>query len=73
MTVPTGAKVLDERFWDRRRRSTSVAGMVGGVFASALFLYRHFVDRIWNWDVLAVALAIAAVKMGLMIWYYLTD
>ena len=73
MNVPNPAKLLDERFFDRRRRSSSVAGMVGGVFASALFLYRHYVNHVWSWDLLAVAIAIAVVKMGLMTWYYFTD
>ena len=73
MNVPKPARLLDERFFDRRRRSTSAAGVVGGVFASGLFLYRHFVDDVWSWDALAVAVLIAAVKMGLMVWYYFTD
>jgi hypothetical protein len=73
MTAPNRASVLDERFFDHRRRSTSIAGIVGGVLAGALFLYRHYVDHVWNWDVLAVAAAIAVIKVVLMAWYYLTD
>lgn len=73
MTLPPRANVLDERFFDRRRRSSSVAGIAGGVLAGGLFLYRHFVDHVWNWDLFAVLFAIAGVKTGLMIWYYVTD
>ena len=73
MNVPKPSTLLDERFFDRRRRSSSVAGITGGVFASVLFLYRHYVDHIWSWDALAVALVIVTIKMGLMTWYYFTD
>jgi hypothetical protein len=73
MSTPSGAKILDERFFDHRRRSTSIAGMAGGVFACALFLYRLYVDHVWNWDVMAVATVIAVVKLILMIYYRLTD
>ena len=65
--------MLDERFFDRRRRSSSVAGIVGGVLASVLFLYRLLVDGVIVWDLFAVALTFAAVKIGLMAWYYFTD
>jgi len=73
MNGPTRTTVLDERFFDRRRSSTSIAGSAGGVLACALFVYRHYADRVWNWDVLAVAMAIAAIKIGLMAWYHFTD
>jgi len=73
MTSPNRASLLDERFFDHRRRSTSLAGIVGGVLAGVLFLYRHYVNHVWNWDVLAVVVAIAVIKVALMTWYYLTD
>lgn len=65
--------VLDERFFDRRRRSSSIAGIVGGALASALFLYRLIADGVIVWDLFAVALTFVAIKMGLMAWYYFTD
>jgi len=64
---------IDERFLDRRRRSTSLAGIIGGVLAACLFAYRYYVNHIWSWDVLSIALTIAGVKMAMMIWYSLTD
>ena len=66
-------RLFDERFLTHRQRSTSAAGIVGGVFAISLFYYRYLHDRIANWDLLAVALAIVGIKVGLMAWYSLTD
>ena len=64
--------VIDERFLTHRLRSTSIAGTVGGVLASVLWFYRYFVDHRLNWDLFAVAVTIAAVKVALMIWYRFT-
>ena len=73
MNTVSRTNLLDERFFDRRRRSTSIAGIAGGLIAGALFLYRHYVDHVWNWDVFAVLVAIALVKLSAMVWYYLAD
>jgi hypothetical protein len=64
---------IDERFLTHRLRSTSLAGIIGGVTAIGLFGYRFYFDRIWSWDLFAVAMTIVGVKMSLMIWYRLTD
>jgi len=66
-------KVIDERFLTHRRRSTSIAGIVCAVTAIGLFEYRFWVNHVWSWDLLVVALAFVAVKLALMAWYYLTD
>jgi protein-S-isoprenylcysteine O-methyltransferase Ste14 len=66
-------KVVDERFLDHRRRSTSIAGVAGGVLAMALFAFRYFFEHVWSWDLLAIGVTMAAVKWALMIWYRLTD
>ncbi|HKA25087.1 MAG TPA: hypothetical protein VKF80_08910 [Candidatus Eisenbacteria bacterium] len=66
------SKFVDERFLEYRRRSTSLAGMAGAVVAWALFEYRYFFRHEWSWDLLAVLLAIALVKLGLMVWWYFT-
>jgi hypothetical protein len=66
------SRLVDERFWSHRRRSTSIAGIVSAVLAILLFEYRYFVNHLWSWDLLAVALAFVVVKLALMIWYYLT-
>lgn len=64
---------IDERFLNHRLRSTSLAGIVGGVAASLLFAYRFYFNHVWSWDLLAIALTIVGVKMAMMLWYVLTD
>ena len=66
-------RFVDERFLDHRRRSTSVAGMLGALVAIGLFLYRFIFDHVWSWDLLAVGLTVAVVKLALMAWYLFTD
>ena len=64
--------LLDERFFEHRRRSTSIAGIAGATAAGGLFLYRQFVDHVLSWDLFAVLMIIAAVKIGMMLWYRFT-
>jgi hypothetical protein len=66
------SKLVDERFLEYRRRSTSVAGIAGAVVAWGLFEYRWLFRHVWSWDLVAVLIAIVAVKLGLMAWYYVT-
>ena len=73
MTIRLLGKVIDERFLNHRLRSTSYAGMVGGLLAISLFLYRYAYNGVWSWDLLAVAATIGGVKLTLMAWYLLTD
>jgi hypothetical protein len=67
------SRIVDERFLEHRRRSTSLAGVIGGTLAICLFAYRYYVDRRWSWDLLAVGLTFVVVKLAVMTWYYLTD
>ena len=67
------SRIVDERFLEHRRRSTSLAGIVGGMLAICLFYYRHIVNHVWSWDLLAVGLTFVGVKLAMMTWYYLTD
>ena len=67
------SKVVDERFLTHRMRSTSVAGIIGGVTAICLFEYRYYVNHRWSWDLLAVSLTFVGVKLAAMVWYRLTD
>jgi hypothetical protein len=71
MSVPN--RIIDERFLEFRKRSTSTAGIACSVFALGLFEYRYFVDHRWSWDLLAVGATFVVVKLALMIWYYLTS
>ena len=73
MRIPILGVVIDERFLSHRQRSTSLASVIGGMLAVALFAYRYFVNGIWSWDLFAVAATIVVVKLTLMTWYYLTD
>jgi hypothetical protein len=73
MRIPILGIVIDERFLEHRRRSTSIASIIGGWVAAGLFAYRYFVDGVWSWDLLAVALTIVAVKLALLTYYLLTD
>ena len=73
MKIPILGWLVDERFLEHRRRSTSLAGIVGALVAIGLFEYRYFADRICSWDLFAVAVTMVGVKLGLMVWYRLTD
>jgi hypothetical protein len=73
MNVPLLGKAIDERFLTHRLRSTSLAGIIGGVTAILLFAYRFYINHLWSWDLFAVALTIVAVKMAAMAWYHFTD
>jgi hypothetical protein len=42
------SKLVDERFLEYRRRSTSVAGIAGAIVAWALFEYRWFFCHVWS-------------------------
>jgi hypothetical protein len=67
------SKWVDERFLTHRLRSTSIAGVSGGVLAVAIFEYRLLFQHVWSWDLLAVGITIAVVKLALMTWYSLTN
>ena len=44
-----------------------------GKFVDERFLeYRFLIDHVWSWDLVAVAVAIVAVKLALMTWYRMT-
>ena len=64
---------IDERFLEHRKRSTSIASVVGGWVAVGLFVYRYFLNGIVVWDLFAVAATIAVVKLALLTYYLLTD
>ncbi len=66
-------RILDERFFEFRRRSTSVAGVIVAVLALGLFEYRYFHDHFWSWDLFAVGITFVCVKLAVMSWYYLTQ
>ncbi len=73
MNIPVLGRLIDERFLNHRLRSTSLAGVVGSVFAVCLFAYRYYFDHVLNWDLFAVCAAFVAVKLSVLAWYLLTD
>jgi hypothetical protein len=73
MNLPLVRELVDERFLTHRLRSTSLAGIVGGVLAVLLFTYRFYANHVWSWDLFTVAVAIVGVKIAAMTWYRLTD
>ena len=73
MRIPILGHAIDERFLNHRLRSTSLAGIIGGLVAICLFGYRFYADHVWSWDLFAVAVTIVGVKLVVMAWYLLTD
>ncbi len=71
--VPFLGKFVDERFLEHRRRSTSMAGILGALLAVALFEFRLFHDHTISWDLFAVVLLMVAVKMSMMLWFRFND
>ena len=72
MKLPIIGRLLDERFFEYRRRSTSIAGIVAAELAVLLFAYRYFIEHVARWDLLAIGVAFLVVKLALMAWYALT-
>jgi hypothetical protein len=71
--IPFLGRLVDERFLEHRRRSSSAAGFSALLVSIGLFEYRYFANRIWSWDLFAVVLTFAAVKMSLFLRYRFTD
>ena len=73
MIIPILNGKPDERFFTHRLRSTSLAGVAGGLVAIGLWAYRYYVNDVWSWDLFAVATTIVTVKLAAMVWFRLTD
>jgi hypothetical protein len=73
MKLPFLPRAVDERFLEHRRRSSSTAGIAGGVVAILLFEWRYLVNHRFSGDLLAVALTFVLVKMSLFAWYRFRD
>lgn len=71
--IPILRNFVDERFLEHRRRSSSLAGIIGGCLAICLWYYRFAFDHIWSWDLFAVALTIVGIKMSMFAWYRFQD
>jgi hypothetical protein len=73
MNHPIIGRLLDERFLEHRRRSTSIAGVVTAALAVLLFAYRYFVQHVWSWDLFTVAVTFVALKFAVMMWHYIKN
>lgn len=71
--VPILGQFVDERFLDHRRRASSVAGIVTAVLACAVFEYRLLRYGVFSWDLAAVVLVFALLKLSLFFWYRFRD
>jgi hypothetical protein len=66
-------RVVDERFLDHRRRSTSLGGIAGAVLALGLFEYHLIREHIYRWELFAVGATMVLVKLTAMAWYHFND
>jgi hypothetical protein len=64
---------FDERFLMHRLRSSTAMGIVGGILATVLWFYQYVAQHRFRWDLFAVAVTMAVVKQGMMLWYRFTD
>ena len=71
--IPFLGKFVDERFLEHRRRSMTIAGIVSIIVAGCLFEYRYFFKHVLSWDLLAVIVSFAVVKLSTMAWYKFRD
>jgi hypothetical protein len=65
--------MIDERFKIHRWKSTSLAAVVGGLLLGGRWYWETFVNHVPRHDILAILSAMAAVKIGAMVYYRLTD
>ena len=73
MIIPIPFGKPDERFLIHRLKSTSLAGVCGGLLAVGLWAYSLYALDVWRWDLFAVAATMAAVKLAAMAWFRLPD
>jgi hypothetical protein len=67
------SRIVDERFLEHRRRSTSTAGIAMGILAILLFAYHFYIDHRWSWDLFTIGVGFVVIKMSLVVWYSVTD
>ena len=71
--IPFLAKYVDERFLEHRRRSSSLAAIAGVLVGVIVFEYRLIAQHVISWDLFAVLVVMAVVKMGMFTWYRMND
>lgn len=71
--IPILNKFVDERFLEHRRRSSSIAGFAILILALCIFEYRLIFSHTISWDMAAIMLTFAVVKMSMFAWYRFKD
>ncbi len=66
-------RVIDERFLDRRRRSSTYAVMAGALVSGGFFEYELLRHHRIDWELFAVLASMVVVKLGAMAWFHFTD
>ena len=66
-------RVVDERFLEHRRRSTSTAGIAAGVLSLVLFEYHLLVEHVFKWELLSIGVTFAVIKLASMLYYSRND
>lgn len=72
MSLPFFRRIVDERFLEHRRRSSSSGAVAGAAVAGGLYFYR-LSQHVVSWDLFAVIATMAVVKVAFMIWYRTRD
>lgn len=70
-TIPN--RIIDERFLDHRRRSSTFAMMAGAVLAGGLFEYDLLRYHRLDWQLAAVLLGMIITKYSAFTWFRLHE
>jgi hypothetical protein len=65
--------LIDERYLMHRLKSTSLAGVAGALLMGGWFLYQHYAKDVTRWDLLVILMAMAAIKLGALLYYRFRD
>lgn len=66
-------RLIDERFLEHRRRSSTFALMAGAVVSGGLVEYHLLHDHRIDWGLSSVLLAMVVVKLTAMAWFRIND
>ncbi len=64
---------MDERFIMHRYKATRLAMFVGIILMGVLFFYEYIAYRSIRYDIFAIMVAMAAAKVGAMLYYRRTN
>jgi hypothetical protein len=66
-------RILDERFLEHRRRSSTFAMMAGAVVSGGLAEYELLAHHRIDWELFSVLAAMVLVKLTAMAWFRLNS